>query len=313
MCISWCADQMTLRTARCNDKDEGNTSCYASNFMWTYRPVSHTNQLTNQLNNISTALLEKLSRSASHAIPRFYGTRRYISAFTTARYLLLHLARLIPTILCALSYFFKIHFNTIPHIRLWVSQVIFACTLPNQTLHTQHTQPDPTRPTYPTKPYTPYTPNQNLHALHTQSNPTRHIHPSKPYTPNQTLHALHTLHNQPNPTHPTHTSKAYIPYTPNQTQPKPTYPTHPTKHYTPNQTPHALHTLHTQPNPTHPTKPYTPYTPNQALHTLHNQPNPTRPTHPTKPYTPNQTLHVLPPSLLQYTLHPSAPTLIKAV
>jgi hypothetical protein len=103
-----------------------------------------TDRPTNQSSELilwSRVLVEKLKRpQPTTKFPKFYGTRRFITAFTTARHLSLSWARSIQSVLS--THFSKIHFNIILQLTLALNHTPFksrALTLmTGRTLVTQH-------------------------------------------------------------------------------------------------------------------------------------------------------------------------------
>ena len=66
--------------------------------------------------------------------PAFYGNRRFITAFTSARYLSVSSARSIQSI--PLSHFLKIHFKILSlHVGLGLPSCLFLSSFPTKTLY----------------------------------------------------------------------------------------------------------------------------------------------------------------------------------
>ena len=84
----------------------------------------------------SGVLLEKLSGfQLGEKLPAFYGTRRFITAFTSARHLYPILFQLDP-VHTPTSYFLKIHLNIILHLRLGLPSGLSPSGFPTKTLYT---------------------------------------------------------------------------------------------------------------------------------------------------------------------------------
>jgi len=104
--------------------------------MASFRPVTSKSVLTYFLNPLSRVLLENLNGSELlKKFPAFYGTRRFITAFTSARHLSLSLARSIqpmpphPTS-------WEIHLNIILPSTPGPSKCFFTSGSPTKTLYT---------------------------------------------------------------------------------------------------------------------------------------------------------------------------------
>jgi len=92
-------------------------------------------------------VLEKLTGlQLTKKFPAFYGTRRFITAFTTARHLSLSTASSIQSI-PPTTYFLKIHLNIIFPSTPGSPQCSLSLRFPHQTLYTPHVSP--TRATCP--------------------------------------------------------------------------------------------------------------------------------------------------------------------
>ena len=90
----------------------------------------------------STAILSPWSRVLPEKLtppqlvkkfPAFYGTRRFMTAFTTARHMSLYWTRSIQS--ARPSYFPTIHFNIILHLRLGLPNCLLPSGFPTKTLY----------------------------------------------------------------------------------------------------------------------------------------------------------------------------------
>ena len=98
--------------------------------------VSLENQLTNQLTPWSTVLLEKLNGSQLvKKFSTFYGNRRFITAFTSARHLSLSWARSIKS-MSSHPTSWRVILILSSHILLGLPSNLLASGLPSKTLYT---------------------------------------------------------------------------------------------------------------------------------------------------------------------------------
>jgi len=100
-----------------------------------------TRWLTNKQTSWRTVLLEKLTNpKLVKKFPAFYGIRRFIISFTSARHLSLSWGGAEYQVHATTSYFLKIHFYII-HLCIGLPSGLFPSVLPTTTLYAPHLYP----------------------------------------------------------------------------------------------------------------------------------------------------------------------------